>query len=513
MVRATVLVVVSCLARGLGRSSVAWNTWAAAGLLTLGWSPAGLFDTGTQLSFLAVAAIMASWPCVVGRGPDALDQLIAESRPIWLRSWHWGIRWVGQLLWLSGVVWLVSLPLVAYRFHLATPIGLVLNVLLWIPVAVALFAGLLVLVTAWLPLLPRLCGWICDTALSFIEWSTGIASQLPGGHVWVVGPPWWWVTVFYVALLVQQLTPRRLPRRWCCALLAGWLMVGVCCGSSATRAWRTYTSQPLRLSFIAVGHGACVLLELPSGQALLYDAGRMGSPRAAALPISSVLWARGIRHLDAIVLSHADADHFNAVPALLDRFSVGIIYVSPDMFRKPARALAALRDAVDADEVPIAILQESDQLRLGKQVTAWTLHPPSIPAAGGGDAGDNAQSLVIQLDCGPYRILLTGDLEGTGLAELLAELPQQYDILLAPHHGSRHSRPADLVRWAQPSLVVISAGAGLSFPQAQADYASEGATVYWTHRDGLVEVVVDGRQLAVRNHHQKGLQEGGGNGD
>ncbi len=502
--RATVLIVVSCLARGTGRSAVAWNSWAAAGLITLLWSPAGLFDTGTQLSFLAVAAVIAAWPLVSSqRSRDALEQLIAESRPLWLRGCYGAVAWAGRLLLLSGVVWLVSLPLVAYRFHLVALVGLVLNVLLWIPVAIALFAALLVLVTAGLPLLPRLSGFVCDTMLSFVEWSTATASQLPGGHCWVVGPPWWWVAIIYLALLVQQLAPRKLPRRWSCALLAGWLIVGVCCGSSVTRVWRQQTSQPLRLSFIAVGHGACVLVELPSGQVLLYDAGRMGSPRAAALPISSVLWSRGIRHLDAIVLSHADADHFNAVPVLLDRFSVGIIYVSPVMFRTPAPALAALRDAMDTCGVPVGTLQEGDRLRVGKDIAAEVLHPPAA-ASCPGDEGDNAQSVVIQLACGPYRVLLTGDLEGTGLDELLAEMPPRCDLLLAPHHGSRHSRPAEWVRWAHPSRVVISAGAGLAFDQASADYASEGAIVYWTHRDGLVEVVIDGRQLVVTSYFQDG---------
>ena len=36
VVRATILIVVFCLARGTGRQSVAWNSLAAAGLITLG---------------------------------------------------------------------------------------------------------------------------------------------------------------------------------------------------------------------------------------------------------------------------------------------------------------------------------------------------------------------------------------------------------------------------------------------------------------------------------------------
>ncbi len=43
------------------------------------------------------------------------------------------------------------------------------------------------------------------------------------------------------------------------------------------------------------------------------------------------------------MLSHPDLDHFNALPGLLDRFSVGVVYVSPVMFEKHNPAVTALR--------------------------------------------------------------------------------------------------------------------------------------------------------------------------
>ena len=65
----------------------------------------------------------------------------------------------------------------------------------------------------------------------------------------------------------------------------------------------------------------------------------MGSPVFCERAISAVLWSQGIRHLDAVVLSHADADHYNALPGLLKKFSAGIVYVTPLMFDRPTAAL------------------------------------------------------------------------------------------------------------------------------------------------------------------------------
>ncbi|MFW6169421.1 MAG: ComEC/Rec2 family competence protein [Planctomycetota bacterium] len=335
--------------------------------------------------------------------------------------------------------------------------------------------------------------------MSLIESLTYWAAGCDWGHGWVVGPSWWWCVVFYVGLFSWRFTPlaRLGGRRWI-GLICGWLILWVVCGSCATRVWRSATEQPLRVSFIAVGHGSSVLVELPNGKVLLYDAGRMGSSRAAVLPISSVLWARRIHHIDALVLSHADADHFNAVPQLLDRFSVGIVYVSPVMFDGRALGLKVLREAINDAQVAWGELDESMTLSTETPVEVNVLHPPDDGDGHHGvGASDNSSSIVLQLTHGRHRILLTGDIEGRGLDELLAELPVQSDVLLAPHHGSPRSRPADVTRWADPAVVVISAGSSCRIRQAESVYGDRGASVFWTHRDGMVEAITDGRTLRV----------------
>ena len=147
---------------------------------------------------------------------------------------------------------------------------------------------------------------------------------------WVPGPEDWWLCGFYGGLGVLAAFPRlRPPRRWCVGLLAVWIVVGF---STAGKLSEQECSERLDCTFLSVGHGCAVLLELPSGQTMLYDAGRLGWPKGGARVISEFLWHQGLTHLDAVVISHPDADHFNALPELLERFSVGVVYVSPIMF-------------------------------------------------------------------------------------------------------------------------------------------------------------------------------------
>ena len=107
----------------------------------------------------------------------------------------------------------------------------------------------------------------------------------------------------------------RPPRRWSVALVVGWSALGLATSFAAQRHAGT-----LDCEFLSVGHGTAVVVRLPDGQTMLYDAGRLGSPSGAADAVAGYLWSRGITHLDAVVLSHADADHYNALPELARQF-------------------------------------------------------------------------------------------------------------------------------------------------------------------------------------------------
>ena len=50
--------------------------------------------------------------------------------------------------------------------------------------------------------------------------------------------------------------------------------------------------------------------------------------------IAPFLWYRGIRRIDEVLLSHADLDHFNGLPSLLERFPVGQVTLTPSFADK-----------------------------------------------------------------------------------------------------------------------------------------------------------------------------------
>lgn len=492
-VRATVLVLVWTAARVLGRRAFSFNALAAAGLVVLVLNPAELFRIGTQLSFLAVATLMWFGPnwtgprwfvpnwFGLGHRDDPVARLIEETRPRPIRSLRHGLHCMWCVVVASLTIWLVGLPLLMAKFHLCTPIAVPLGVLLWLPVGVALTSGFVLLGLGWLCApLGMLTAWLCNTSLAAINWIIDFAQNLPLGHFWTSGPAEWWLVGFYGTLGALAAVPAlRPPRRWVVALLVAWIGVGCVAATLRPR-------PPLECTFLAVGHGAAVVVGLPSGGTLLYDAGCFSSPYAGAQAISECLWQNGARQVDAVVLSHADADHYNALPELLQRFSIGTVYVSPMMFVDENYPLEKLREAIDAAGVPIRQLRAGDRLDDGAGCRIEVLHPAGLGVLN----NDNANSLVLTVEYGHRRILLPGDLEPPGLDDLLAEEPWDCDVLMVPHHGSRRSNPPGLAAWCMPETAVISGSLNPDPTATEAAYEAAGATVYNTARVGAVRVAV-----------------------
>jgi competence protein ComEC len=224
VVRATVMVLIGCLAMVLGRRVLGFNAIAAAGMVVLVLNPAELFHSGTQLSFLSVAVLAWSSQERIGRRQgDALDRLIVATR-------RWPRRFAGQFgggLWrgalVSLIIWLVICPLVMARFHLVSPIAIFLGPLLGPPVALAMAAGFGIFALGWMtPAVASFLGWLCDTNLMILESCVRLSRNCRGNHFWVSGPDDWWLAGFYGALACCVIGPRWVPRRrWCLGLLAG----------------------------------------------------------------------------------------------------------------------------------------------------------------------------------------------------------------------------------------------------------------------------------------------------
>ncbi len=301
VVRATILIVGSCLATYCGRRRTGFNVLATAALIVLAMNPVDLFRVGAQLSFLCVAALMWLGPTWIFQSPKlgspelleqsqqwsqngrlwlagllpksratnwlmrprhapAIEKLLAEERPWPIRIlWFFG-RGLRHVTLVSGMMWLCTMPLVTAQFHIFNPVSVLLNTLVWIPMALALVSGLALLLCGMLPgplalLCAPLCATACNSAINIVEWLVQEGQRMPLGHAWVPGPTTWWLIGFYLALGLVAAFPLLCPTvRWRLAMLGVWTALGVAVP------WWTTDRQGLRCTFLSVGHGEAIVM-------------------------------------------------------------------------------------------------------------------------------------------------------------------------------------------------------------------------------------------------------------
>ena len=486
-VRAAVMVCVFCGGIVLRRPVMPANAFALAWLVVVLLNPTDPFTAGCQLSFLSVFMLVwgaGKW--LAPRELTPLEQLIEETRTVSEKLLRGAARFISVAFAVSLILGVTNAPLILAWQNIVSPAGVILGPPLVLLTSVALIAGFLLLLVSPLG---TWAAWpfakITGVSLGLCEGLVHAAERVPGCWVYAPGPSIWWLVGFHVALAGVVL----LVGRWRIRALAAlgiWVLLGLAVGSHRPAADET------RITFLAVGHGGCVVIETSDGRVLLYDAGTTTGPDAVRRVIAPFLWSRGITRIDEVFLSHADLDHFNGLPELLKRFPVGRVTLTPSFAEKLSPGVGATLEALDRHGVERRIAKAGDRLTAG-DVSLEVLHPPERGPPG----NENARSLVLLVRHAGHTVLLTGDLEGAGQDAVFETPIPPVDVMLAPHHGadSANTRrepggafaPGAMANWAKPRFVVSCQEPG-KVHHLTAAYGPGGATVWDTATAGAVTV-------------------------
>ena len=463
VVRAAIMAVGVALASATGRRTPGWIYLAYALAIMLALRPLLVRDVAFQLSASATAGVMLIAPPLrdraiarLGLGGSGLLPALAEAGAVAL-----------------GAA-LAVLPVQAAAFGTVSLAQVPANVI----VAPLYEATLLVAVAG------ALLGWLDPAAAllraggvhapaAFVA-AVGALAALPGAEIEAPAPPAaglaWYAALAAGAWALGRAGPEALERGSRSGM-AGAVALAV----AAAGLWLAALAPRDGLASVTaldVGQGQAVLVR-DGGAAVLVDAGPPDGSALRALARAGV--ASG---LDAIVITHDDADHAGGLRELQRRLRVGAV--------------------IGAGGQPFGI---GDRIRLGSRTTIEAISPPEA-TAGPAHRGDNNRSLVLLVRVGSVRILLPADIEAPAERWLAASgLDLRADALLLPHHGSRSSSSPEFAAAVRPLVAIASAGAGNrhGHPHPEALARWGGALLFRTDEHGDVALRSDGERLWVRS--------------
>ncbi len=478
--RATVMAIAYFVARVVDQRTPVWQAMAVAAAIILVTKPLDLADPGFLMTFGATAALV--------EGARLGGAFVPTGRMF---------SWIVATLIGSLAVEVALLPVSASAFSRVTSAGLILNLLAVPAMGIVQIAAMAVTLISESPLLAYSAGWTTHVAASALISSADLVKAAPWLAARVPPPAVWLVLVYYGALVATVIGRGRLRLASAVVYLAA--LGAVVSGADVTRFGRTGASL-LRLTVFDVGQGESMLIET-GAHTLLVDTG--GAPFGGGIDIgrrvlAPALWARGIRSLDALLVTHGDPDHLGGAVAVADDFRPRQIWEgirvpqhlpTQDLMHEAARL-----------RIPITPLRAGETMRMD-EVQLRVLHP--TPPDWERRRVRNDDSVVLEVVYGDVAILLTGDISADIERAVVPRLtPAPIRVLKVAHHGSRTSSSSALLESWRPQFAVISCGRGNRFGHPTLEVLQRleaiGATILRTDLDGQIELETDGRLVIQR---------------
>lgn len=468
--RACIMQIWMILALKLRRDYDAPTALAVAVLVILGGNPMAATSVSFQLSAGSVAGILL----FSGRVQAWLMDKKRLGR--WKRKTLISklSRWAAASISVSLGASVTTAPLTAYYFGTVSVISVLTNLLtLW--VITFIFYG--ILLACALGVFSVSAGAVVANVVSWlIRYVTAVAkglSRLPVAAVYTVSSyAVAWLVFCYVAFAIFCLSRKKAPM-----LLAFYVTVSLCIALGLS--WTEPLLHTFRATAVDVGQGQCILLQ-SRGNTYMVDCGG-SDPETAADTAAEVLLSQGIARLDGLILTHYDADHAAGVQYLLQRIEVDAVYL-PDVPDE-----SGTRETVASSAEPGAVFWVSKDQQLSENGIVLSM----FVAENG--TSDNESSLCVLFQAGDYDILITGDRSISGERELLltAALPE-LDVLVAGHHGSKHSTGALLLEATKPKYVLISVGQDNRYGHPNAEVLGRleqyGCKVFRTDLHGTIMI-------------------------
>jgi len=520
------------------------NTIGFAALCLLAASPRSLFDSSFQMTLLAVVSIAGiAAPLLAGSIhpyltatrdleliavdpslPPRIAQfrvvlrMIAETfhdaiaagahrlaarrvtRGLFARTVRCVLRFA-ELVVVSCVAELaMTLPMAIY-FHRVTLFALPVNLFV-LPLLAALLPAALVTLAVSLVWNPAATAPAAITAipLHFGQWLVHLFGSLAFGDI-RISSPLLGQSIAFIALLAAAMILAHSRKKW--LRRAGWASLLVAAFAAVAPRPIDHPQNALLLEALDVGQGDSILVITPDGKTLLVDAGGFGGGPLQAPQdfdigeevVSPALWARGIRSLDAVALSHAHSDHMGGMPAILRNFHPADFWVGNNPHVAPYDSLLAEASALG---VRLHTLHAGDTFSFGDaQVNVLAPMRDYRP----GPEPSNNDSLVLHIAFGRTSALLEGDAEKPVEDAMIDEQGLSSTLLKVAHHGSATSTKPEFLARVSPQFAVISCGLRNRFghprPEILAELEAAHVRTLTTDLDGASCFLLDGSSAAV----------------
>ncbi len=489
-VRACIVMTISLCSTHFRRCADLLTSLSLAAFMILTYQPYQLFNSGFQLSFLALSGIAFLTKPISTVTGEAIAVMLAVQ--------------VG------------TLPVIAYSYCRINPLSMLINV------PVILLASVLVPLCILLLMLEAGIGMVPSFGIDIAELISYAVMKI--NHILefegsfsikTAGPGAAAIIMVYIAAfgLVTEWTKVMIVRKEYRTIIKQGILLLLPVTMLFSCLYDPLSND--EIVFVAVGQGDCTHIRADAHSVLIDGGGQVeygsdkdeesGQNKDSSYNVGKsilmpYLMHSGADNVDIALVTHLHADHYKGIVELCDVFPVGAIGVPVDY-----------RGASDImpDESEIHYIGPYTKIEISEDVSIEAIWPVDVSNEPMAADDPNEHNTVYMIYYNDIKIMVTGDL----LEEDEQEMVKYYegsdklkcDILKVAHHGSKSSSCEEFLNAARPRIAVIQCGRnnfyGHPHQQTLDRLEERGIKVFRTDISGAVGIDIHGTRISVDLFH------------
>ena len=244
------------------------------------------------------------------------------------------------------------------------------------------------------------------------------------------------------------------------------------------------------ITFINVGQGDGILIHGDNGTKVMVDGGSTSEKQVAKNCIVPYLKAEGIGTIDYSIITHTDKDHISGILEILENNNSNRIriknLVMSDINMKDD-TYNELIEKAKLKKINVLYIKKGAALSLGK-TKIKCIYPETTTTA----SDKNDYCTVLSVKNKTSKILLTGDISKEIEEKIKDNIEENYTVLKVAHHGSNYSSSEKFLKKVNPKYSIISVGKNNSYGhpgnETMERLRKQGGVIYRTDEKGGITI-------------------------
>lgn len=491
VLRAAVISLIFCASFFFSRQPNSFNSLALSAIILLFFRPVDLFNASWQLSFATTLGILLFFRHIqlfLYENIVPVFKQVLDAAKLSFVFYEKFLFSFSSLFSMGIAAWLGGAGIMLYHFNTITPLTSIWTCLASPLVSAITIIGLIKIILNFiLPPIAAFLGILAAFLSNLLIWLVKLFAKINISEILFGQVPLKIILFYYCVLFFVAFCLFRKPllRK----IISISLILILAISIFAVKFQKTYRNN-LVLSCLDVSHGQSILLQPPGTANLIFDAGSLYKSNIGRRIIFPFLRSQAITNLDALIISHDDIDHINAIPEVISSINTKFIYADESFSAdsKKTGPVKLLSDFLTSHGYKIT---NSDNLQIHPPATIKILWPPDEPNIVS-YLSANDKSEVWLIDFAGVKILLCSDIEKFAQQKILQIYPDlKADIVVAPHHGSTATADEHFIESLSPKFIIFSSGQAQY--EKQMKLSNNSAVKLFTFEDGFIRICVSSK--------------------